>query len=81
MRHVGSYEAKTHLPQLLDSVEAGESIVITRNGRPAARLVPVAPATHDLDGTIAALEAFGERHRARLRGIPYRTLIEDGRRF
>ena len=37
---VGSYEAKTHLPQLLDRVEHGESIVITRHGKPVARLVP-----------------------------------------
>ncbi|MGH7041966.1 MAG: type II toxin-antitoxin system Phd/YefM family antitoxin [Acetobacteraceae bacterium] len=35
-------EAKTHLPQLLDDVERGETIVITRHGRPIARLVPEA---------------------------------------
>jgi prevent-host-death family protein len=81
MKHVGSYEAKTHLPQLLDAVEAGESVVITRNGRPAARLVPVAPGPSDRDAAIAALGAFGEAHRGGLRGIPSRTLTEDGRRF
>jgi prevent-host-death family protein len=40
MRHVQSSEAKTHLPELLDAVEAGETIVITRHGRPIARIVP-----------------------------------------
>lgn len=40
MRHVGSYEAKTRLPELLKAVEKGESIVITRRGVPVARLVP-----------------------------------------
>jgi prevent-host-death family protein len=40
MREVQSSEAKTHLPQLLDDVERGETIVITRHGRPIARLVP-----------------------------------------
>jgi prevent-host-death family protein len=37
---VNVYEAKTHLSRLLERVEAGEEIVIARNGRPIARLVP-----------------------------------------
>jgi prevent-host-death family protein len=42
MAEVGAYEAKTHLPKLLERVENGERIVITRHGRPVAELVPVA---------------------------------------
>ena len=41
MRSIGAYEAKTHLPRLLDRVAQGESLTITRHGRPVARLVPV----------------------------------------
>ena len=37
---IGAFDAKTHLSQLLDRVEAGEEIEITRRGRPVARLVP-----------------------------------------
>jgi prevent-host-death family protein len=40
MREIQASEAKTHLPQLLDEVERGEELVITRHGRPIARLVP-----------------------------------------
>lgn len=40
MREVQAANAKTHLPQLLDAVERGETIVITRHGRPVARLIP-----------------------------------------
>ena len=40
MRAVRSSEAKIHLAQLLDDVEGGESLVITRHGQPVARLVP-----------------------------------------
>lgn len=40
MREVQSSAAKTHLPQLLDEVERGATIVITRHGRRVARLVP-----------------------------------------
>ncbi len=39
---LGAYEAKTHLPLLLDRVEGGETITITRQGKPVARLVPAA---------------------------------------
>lgn len=35
-------EAKTHLSHLLDQVEAGEEVVITRRGQPIARITPVA---------------------------------------
>ena len=41
MQSIGAYEAKTHLPQLLDRVARGESLTITRHGHPVARLVPV----------------------------------------
>jgi prevent-host-death family protein len=40
MREVQASEAKIHLPQLLDDVERGETIMITRHGRPIARIVP-----------------------------------------
>ena len=39
MESVSVYDAKTHLSRLLDAVEAGEEVVITRNGHPVARLV------------------------------------------
>lgn len=41
MTEVNVHEAKTHLSRLLVRVEAGEEIVISRAGRPVARLVPV----------------------------------------
>ena len=40
MREVGAFEAKNKLGQLLDLVERGEEIVITRHGKQVARLVP-----------------------------------------
>ena len=42
MREIQASEAKTHLPQLLDDVERGETVVITRHGRAIARIVPEA---------------------------------------
>ena len=40
MREFQASDAKTHLPQILDSVERGQTVRITRRGRPIARLVP-----------------------------------------
>jgi prevent-host-death family protein len=41
--NVNVYAAKTNLSKLLDRAERGEEVVITRNGRPVARLVSVKP--------------------------------------
>lgn len=37
---IGAFEAKTHLSELLQRVEAGQEITISKHGRPVARLVP-----------------------------------------
>jgi prevent-host-death family protein len=42
VREIQASEAKTHLPRLLDEVERGETVIITRHGRRIARLVPEA---------------------------------------
>jgi len=40
MRTIQASEAKTHLPELLDDIERGETLIITRHGRPIARIIP-----------------------------------------
>ena len=42
--HVNIHAAKTHLSRLIDQVNAGEEIVITRHDRPVARLLPASEA-------------------------------------
>ena len=83
MHTVGSYEAKTHLPQLLERVEHGETITITRHGKPVARLVPAVAGTPrpDVAATIAAMVQFQEQEGPTLGGkITIRDLIDEGRR-
>ena len=41
MKTVNLYEAKTHLSRLVDEAQAGEEIVLARNGKPVAKLVPL----------------------------------------
>jgi prevent-host-death family protein len=67
MRRIGALEAKNRLGSLLDLVEQGEEIVITRHGRPVARLVPEAPA-RDRDAAKAAVERIRARARGRSSG-------------
>jgi prevent-host-death family protein len=43
MPEIGMHQAKTHLSQLVERALAGEEIVVTRRGKPAVRLTPVAP--------------------------------------
>lgn len=43
MKTVNIHEAKTHLSRLIEEVAAGNEVIIARNGRPVAHLVPIAP--------------------------------------
>ena len=81
MTTIGSFEAKTHLPQLLDRVSRGEKILITRNGKPAAMLVPAqAEKTKNVKDVIAEMRAL-RRGNGSGKGFSIRELIEEGRRF
>ena len=74
---IGAYDAKTHLPRLLDQVERGESVTITKRGREVARLVPV-DSRSTPETVIAALRAA--RVGVRLDGESVREMAEEGRR-
>ena len=41
MTTVSAYEAKTHLPRLIRAVERGDTVIITRHGKPVAQLGPI----------------------------------------
>jgi prevent-host-death family protein len=75
---IGAYEAKTHLPALLERVQRGEQITITKHGKPIARLVPIRGSDPDRRRqAIEKLKEFAEGHTL---GVPVKQLIEQGRR-
>ena len=79
MREVGAFEAKNRLGALLDQVERGEEIVITRRGKPVAKLVPAGP---DFDRAKARRAVAGLLEASRgvtLGGLKIRDLISEGR--
>jgi prevent-host-death family protein len=82
MAAVGAFEAKTHFAQLLQRVERGEEVTITRRGKAVARLVP--PAAGPDHGMVMA--TFRRlRDRARRAGLrrfdwaEWRTYRDQGR--
>jgi prevent-host-death family protein len=72
MSTVTAYEAKTHLPRLLRAAERGETVIITRHGKPVAQLGPLQqPRGFDMAEAAASLEAL----RRRLPTIPLEELL------
>ena len=81
MKTVGVYEAKTHLPKLLDEVSEGASVIITRHGKPVARLVPIEQPKRNIDEIIAELRKVRERTLPDPEGWSLKDLINEGRKY
>ncbi len=79
---IGTFEAKNRFSELLDRVERGEEVTITRHGKPVARLV--AAKTRDIEKARAAAEEILKMRDSlpadTLKGLTIKQLIEEGRR-
>ena len=81
MREVGAFEAKHTLGSLLDLVAGGEEVVITRRGKPVARLVPEASFVDREKARQAVADIIAMRRGVTLGdGLTVRDLIAEGRR-
>jgi prevent-host-death family protein len=79
LKEVGAFEAKTHLPELLNRVAQGERVTITRRGKPVALLVPV-----ELPPALSPAQAVQRLRQLRQgvtwgEGVSLREAIEEGR--
>jgi prevent-host-death family protein len=79
MTEVGAFEAKTHLSRLLERVEHGDTITISRHGKPVARLVPIGGSSRD-ERMRAIADLKQLRDGQTLGGLSVRELIDQGRR-
>ncbi len=79
MREVGALEAKNKLGTLLNWVEKGEEIVITRHGKAVARLVPDLRGFDREKGKAAAARIIARSKGVKLKGIKIKDLINEGR--
>ncbi len=81
MTSVGSYQAKTHLPELLERVDQGESILITRRGVPVALLTqPPQTAVRNVRQVVEEMLAYRDSQKRTLGSLTVRAMIEEGRR-
>jgi len=76
---VGAFAAKTHLSALLDKVSQGREVVITRRGKPVARLVPAGQVERSETESVIA-ELRRRRAGLRLGGLRWKDLRDEGRR-
>lgn len=79
MRRMGSFEAKNKLGTLLDWVENGEEVVITRRGRDVARLVSATNCPDRLKARRVAQGLLEASRGLSLQGSSIKELIEEGR--
>ena len=84
MKHVGIFEAKTHLSSLLDEVEKGGEVIITRHGKPVAKLVQATAefSPEEIESrrqAIARLRANARRINLNVSHEEIKAWIEDGR--
>jgi prevent-host-death family protein len=77
---VGAYEAKTHLSELLEKVQAGEEITITKHGAPVAKLVPVKKAATPEERVAAIGRIRNLAADLSLGRLKIKDLIREGRR-
>ncbi len=73
-KHVGIYEMRAKLGELVRAASAGETIIVDVRGRPAAKLVPYHEANEDV------VAWFRERARGERWGVSARDLVVEGRR-
>jgi len=80
VREVGAFEAKNKFGTLLDWVENGEEVVITRRGKAVARLVPSASGYDRKVATQAVADIVARRAGVTLGGLDIKDLVNEGRR-
>ncbi|HEV2620217.1 MAG TPA: type II toxin-antitoxin system prevent-host-death family antitoxin [Acidobacteriaceae bacterium] len=84
MLECGAFEAKNRLGALLDRVEAGEEVLITRHGRPVARLVSPGVSPERQARALAAVERIRERAKTltgpRITWEEWKSYRDEGRR-
>jgi prevent-host-death family protein len=80
MATVGAFEAKTKFSALLERAERGEQIVITRRGKPVAKLVRIEK-RKDQDGDDLLARFKAGRQNATLGGISWKELRDSGRKY
>ncbi len=77
---IGSFEAKTHLSSLIEDVQNGRDYIITKRGKPVARLVPYKDKENDYE-MVEAISSFREIRNSIKGKVDIRSYIDEGRKY
>ncbi|MCL2266012.1 MAG: type II toxin-antitoxin system prevent-host-death family antitoxin [Treponema sp.] len=80
-QHIGAFEAKTHFSQILEKIENGEDFVITKRGKPVAKIIPFTEKTISRKEAIISLREMRKLYRGKPGDFNIRQAIEDGRKY
>jgi prevent-host-death family protein len=81
VKQIGTFEVKTHLSQILDKVEKGEDFIITRRGKPVAKIIPLEEKPKmTFREAVEAMREMRKLYRGEPGSFDIKAAIEEGRR-
>lgn len=80
-QQIGAFEAKTHFSHILEKIENGDTFVITRRGKPVAKIIPYNEKTMSRKEAIEKLREMRKLYRGKPCDFNIRQAIEDGRKY
>lgn len=80
MKTIAVSDAKARFGAILQEVEKGETVIVTRDGQPVARVSPMGEERPGVAEAIETLRRYRREHRSALEGMTIRELIDEGRR-
>ena len=81
-QHIGTFEAKTHFSQIIDKVEHGTDFIITRRGKPVAKIIPFKQEPEmTWEEALDEFRKFRKLYRGKPGSFNIREAIEEGRKY
>ena len=80
LQQIGTFEAKTHFSQFIEEVEGGADFVITKRGKPVAKIIPFKQEKEvTFKEPVAQLQEMRKHYRGKPGSFNIREAIEEGR--
>jgi prevent-host-death family protein len=80
-QQIGAFEAKTHFSQIIDKVEHGADFIITKRGKPVAKIIPFEQQLEmTWEEAVAKLKEMRKLYRGKPGSFNIREAIEEGRK-
>jgi len=79
-QQIGAFEAKTHFSQILEKTEQGEDFIVTRRGKPVAKIIPFRQEKEmTWEDALEKFREFRKHYRGKPGDFNIREAIEEGR--